>query len=94
MWAFCDIVSLCDPANPYQRRPTGADATATVGQLQLEFDLPDEWHLLVPGKYQLTLRIAAANAPPICKVVEFTRDGKWTPVDESMRRDYLDVSLV
>jgi len=96
MWAFCDIVSLCDPANQYQRRPAGMPAhpaPITVGQLQLEFDLPDEWQLLAPGTYQLTLRIGAANAAPICKVLEFTHDGRWTPDDPAMRRDYLDVSL-
>jgi hypothetical protein len=96
MWAFCDIVGLCDPANPYQRRPAGTPphpAPITVGQLQLEFDLPDEWQLLAPGTYQLTLRIGAANAAPICKVVKFTHDGRWTQDDVAMRRDYLDVSL-
>jgi hypothetical protein len=93
MWAFCDIVSLCDPANTYQRRPTNTPATETVGQLQLEFDLPDEWHLLARGTYRLTLRIAAANASPICKIVEFTHDGTWTQDDVAMRRDHLVVSL-
>jgi hypothetical protein len=93
MWAFCDIVSLCDPANPYQRRPAGAAATETVGQLQLEFDLPDEWHLLAPGAYRLTLKIGAANAEPIDRIVEFTHDGIWTQNDVAMRRDHLVVSL-
>ena len=93
MWAFCDILSLCDPANPYQRRPAGAAATETVGQLQLEFDLPDEWHLLAPGTYQLTLKIGAANAEPIDRIVEFTHDGIWTQNDVAMRRDHLVVSL-
>jgi len=39
------------------------------------------------------LRIGAANAAPICKVVEFTHDGRWTQDDVAMRRDYLNVSL-
>src|SRR5260370_42664692 len=62
MWAFCDIVSLCDPANPYQRRPTGMAATLTVGQLQLEFDLPNEWHLLVSRPSGLTFKYELRNA--------------------------------
>ncbi len=97
MSAFCDIVGLCDPANPYQRRPTGTPAypaLVTVGQLQLEFDLADEWHLLAPGTYLLTLRVGGANCEPIDQTVEFTHDGRWTPVDRDMRRDYLAVSLV
>jgi hypothetical protein len=92
MWAFCDIVSFCDPENTYQRRPTGADPAETVGKLQLEFDLPSEWHLLIPGTYQLTLRIGAANVAPIDRIVEFTHDGKWAP-DDIMRRNHLAVSL-
>ena len=93
MWAFCDIVSLCDPANTYQRLPTGTPATETVGQLQLEFDLPDEWHLLASGTYRLTLKIGAANAEPIDKIFEFKHDGIWTSNDVAMRRDHLVVSL-
>ena len=38
----------------------------------------------------LTLRIGAANAAPIGKVVEFTHDGRWTLDDMAMRRDYLE----
>jgi hypothetical protein len=93
MWAFCDIVSLCAPANTYQRLPTGTPATETVGQLQLEFDLPDEWHLLASGTYRLTLKIGAANAEPIDKIFEFKHDGIWTSNDVAMRRDHLVVSL-
>ncbi len=93
MSAFCDIISLCDPANPHQRRPTGASANVTIGQLQLEFELPDEWILLTPGTYRLTLRIAAANVEPIDRTIEFTHSGNWTADDPAMRRDELGVSL-
>lgn len=96
MSAFCDIIALCDPANPYQRRPAGMPASSapvTVGQLQMEFDPAEEWHLLVPGTYRLTLRIGAANVEPIDRIVEFTHDGRWTEEDIAMRRDYLGVSL-
>jgi hypothetical protein len=93
MWAFCDIVSFCNPENSYQRRPGGANPAETVGQLELEFDLPDdEWQLLAPDTYQLTLRIGGANVTPLDKIVEFTH-GKWSPDDGTMRRNYLAVSL-
>jgi hypothetical protein len=94
MSAFCDIVSLCDPGNPYQRRPTSTPAGVTVGQLQLEFDLADEWHLLAPGAYLLILRIAAANVEPIDGAVAFTHTGTWTPDEVEMRRDSLAISVV
>jgi hypothetical protein len=93
MWAFCDIVSFFHPGNPYQRRPADANPAETVGKLELEFDLPSEWHLLAPGTYQLTLRIGGANVAPIDRIVEFAHDGKWTDDDEAMRRNHLAVSL-
>lgn len=93
MSAFCDLISLCDPANPHQRRPTGASTNTTTGQLQLEFELPDEWVLLTPGTYRLTLRIAAANVSPFDQTLQFTHSGNWTPDDVAMRRDELGVAL-
>jgi hypothetical protein len=93
MWAFCDIMSLCDPGNPYERRPTGANPAETVGKIELEFDLPDdEWQLLAPDTYQLTLRIGGANSAPVDQIIEFTH-GKWSDDDGIMRRSYLAVSL-
>jgi hypothetical protein len=97
MSAFSDIIALSDPDNDYQRRPTGTPrhpAPVTVGQLQLEFDIADEWHLLAPGTYRLTLRIAAANAKAIDRVVEFSHTGAWVQDDAIMRRNNLGVSLV
>ncbi len=93
MSAFCDVVGLCDPANPHQRKPTGTPPNTTVGQLQLEVDPYTESHLLSPGTYRLTLRIAAANVEPIDKVFEFTHTGTWLQNDDNMRRDCLGVSL-
>ncbi len=93
MGAFCDIVSLSDPANPYQGRPTGAQPNATVGQLQLEVEPSNQSHLLAPGTYRLTLRIAAANVHPVDKVFVFKHTGGWLPNDAEMRPDCLGVSL-
>jgi hypothetical protein len=93
MSAFCDIVSISNPANPFWRRPTDVPEGQTVGHLQLEFDLHDEWRLLTPGTYQLTLRIGGANVEPINRIIEFTHDGSWTQDDQAMRRDHLDVSI-
>ena len=94
MSAFCDVVSLCDPVNPHHRKPAGTAVNTTVGQLQLEVDPLTDSHLLVPGKYRLTLRIAAANAKPIDKIFEFTHTGAWLGNDADMRRECLGVSLL
>jgi hypothetical protein len=93
MAAFCDIVSLCDPANPYQRKPVGVPPNTTVGQLHLEVEPLTESHLLAPGTYRLTLRIAGANVKPIDKTFVFTHTGTWMQDDAKMRRDCLAVSL-
>jgi hypothetical protein len=93
MSSFCDVVALCDPSNPLQRRPANALPTVTIGQLQLEVDPFTDGHLLTPGTYRLFLRIAAANVEPIDMVIEFTHTGAWIPDDATMRRDCLAVSL-
>jgi hypothetical protein len=93
MAAFCDVVSLCDPANPHQRRPPGAPASSPIGQLQLEIDPFTGAHLLSQGTYRLTLRIAAANVEPTEMVFEFKHTGGWLQDDAAMRRDCLAVSL-
>lgn len=93
MSSFCDAIALCDPGNPCQRRPTGTLLTVTIGQLQLEVEPFTDWHLLTPGTYRLTLRVAAANAEPIDSILEFKHTGAWMPDDPAMRRDCLGVSL-
>ena len=93
MGAFCDIVALCDPVNPHQRKPSGTPPNVTVGQLQLEVDPFTDSHLLSPGTYRLILRIAAANVEPIDKTIEFTHTGTWMLDDAAMRRDCLGVAL-
>jgi hypothetical protein len=94
MSAFCDIVALFDPANPHQRRPVSTPPNATVGHLELEVEPFTDSHLLPPGTYRLSLRIAAANAEPIDKIIEFTHSGIWLEDDAEMRRECLGVSLI
>ena len=93
MAAFCDVLGLSEPSNPYQARPKGTSADATVGQLQLEVDPFSGFHLLPPGKYRLTLLLAAANVKPAKKIFEFEHTGQWIENEEDMRRDCLSVSL-
>jgi hypothetical protein len=91
MGAFCDIVAICNPENPFWGKPEGTSANTTVGQLQLEAFTGAE--MLAPGTYRLTLRIAAANVEPIDKIFTFGHTGTWLQDDAAMRRDCLDVSL-
>jgi hypothetical protein len=93
MSSFCDIVTLRDP-HGYQRRPAGAPDNLTIGLLELEFYPGEEWHLLTPGTYRISLKIGAANAAPIDRTIEFTHTGAWTNDDALMQRDFLDVKLI
>jgi hypothetical protein len=86
MATFCDIVALCDPANPnprFQRQQPAATPPINLAELQLEAFTT--CNLLSPGTYQLTLRIAAANAKPIDKTLEFTHTGSRLTVAPSRK---------
>jgi len=93
MPALCDIIALCDPANPHWPTPANTPPNTTVGRLQLEVDLPPEFHALRPGTWKLILRIAAANAKPTVKTLLFSHTGEWMQNDDEMRRLCLRVSL-
>ena len=93
MSALCDVIALSDPANPHWPKPSNTPPNTTVGRLQLEVDLPPEFHSLRPGSWKLTLRIGAANAKPIEKTLLFSHTGEWRQNDVDMRRECLRVSL-
>lgn len=93
MAAFCDVVAICDPAaNRHWPLPTSTPPSTTLAVLQLEAETRDR--VLGPGRYQLTLRIAAANVRPIERAFEFSHTGVWDPNDDLMRQNQLTVSLV
>ncbi len=94
MPAFCDIIALCDPANPVWPKLANTSSNTTVGSLQLEVPLPPEFHTIRPGSWKLTLRIGAANAKPIEKTLLFSHTGEWRQNDQDMRRECLRVSLL
>jgi len=93
MPALCDIIAISDPANPHWQIPANIPANTTVGTLQLEVELPPEFHGLRPGSWKLLLRIGAANATPIERTLLFSHTGEWRQNDADMRRECLRVSL-
>ncbi len=93
MSALCDIIAMSNPANPHWPRLAGTPAGVTVGRLQFEVELPSEFHSLKPGSWRLTLSIAAANAKPTVKTLQFSHTGEWRQNDADMRRECLRVSL-
>lgn len=95
MGAFCDVIALCDPANPTRAVPPGTlqSTPQTIAELQLEVAPFTGSHLLVPGTYKLLLRIAAANALPVQKTFHLTHTGTWMRDDVDMRRDGIGLAL-
>jgi hypothetical protein len=77
MGRHCDLGSISDPSNPTQPLLLGLDKEQVSLDLALEVFPYTQSHRLIPGCYQLELRIAAANAKPIVKVIEITFTGRW-----------------
>ena len=49
------------------------------------------YHILPPGRYKLTIRVAAENHPPIETDFDFEFTGEWYDGEEAMRRDGLRI---
>lgn len=93
MSALCDVICLCDPKNPYWTQHQPMLKGKTIGQLQLEVNLPEEYQILRPGVWKLTIQIAAANATPVKKILTFSHTGEWLDNDAEMREKCLMISL-
>jgi hypothetical protein len=61
--------------------------------LDLEVKPGSQGHLVKPGTYQLELRIAAANARPVIKQLEFTCTGKWFDDETDMFREGIGLNI-
>jgi hypothetical protein len=96
MGRHCDLGHLVDPSF---RKDVGDDLptvpdTDTVLALELEIQPNTRSHLVAPGVYHLTLRVAAANCPPSTYVLELTLTGKWFDDETRMFTDGLGLKLL
>jgi hypothetical protein len=97
MGKHCDLAHVIDPA--LRRKLGGAEETiplteGTIFSLDLEVKPGSRGHLVKPGTYRLELRIAAANARPVTKYLEFTCTGTWFNNEQDMFRDGIRLNLV
>jgi hypothetical protein len=92
----CDLLSVSDPANPTDHpQPEYQDfAGRCVGTLQLEVVPGGGRNRLVPGNYTIEIRIGAANARPVTRLVKINLTGRWSANPDIMFRDHFGVSLV
>jgi len=89
MGKHCDLGHIVDPKD---RKDLGQDLQGvppnqTVLGLDLEVQPNTLSHLLQPGVYHLTVRIAASNANPVTKVIELNHTGDWFPGEQRMFSD-------
>lgn len=96
MGRHCDLGKVVDPS--FRKEvgydlPTLAD-NETVLALDLEVQPNTRSHLVSPGVYHLTLRVAGANCPPRTHVLELTLTGKWFADEPRMFTDGLGIKLL
>lgn len=80
MGKHCDVAHVVDPQyrralNEDLQNVPPSDTIVALNQEALPNTLN---HLLQKGKYQLHLRIAAANCDPVEKVITFVNSGTWS----------------
>ncbi len=81
---FCNIGHIIDPAQRANFAQDNEDLPGLGQQtailsLDLEARPNHGIHLLRPGKYRLTIQLAAANHKPVTKVLEIDVIGGWYP---------------
>jgi hypothetical protein len=96
MGKHCDIGHVVNPNNRRDWREDlpGLAATSTVLALALEVPVSTLSYLLAPGTCRLELRVAAANSPPITKVLELTLTGNWSDDPQIMFRDGISMRIL
>jgi hypothetical protein len=100
MEKHCDLAHILDPAN----RRFGGEAEnspklslpsdKTILSLDLQVKPLTYSHLIGPGRYRLTLVIAAANTQPTTKVLEINVTGDWHDDEAQMLRDGIGVTIL
>jgi len=96
MGKHCDVGHISSPASLRELREDHPEATPgqTVMALDLEVQPNTKTHLIPPGKYVLTLRIAGANCTPITQHLEITITGEWHNDQGRMFRDGVGILMV
>jgi hypothetical protein len=96
--SYCDLAHISDPGHKailQEDLPDiVTDATIPVLALELEAKPFSKGHLLEPGVYRLSLKLAASNYAPHDCVVEVDFKGKWIQDEEKMLSDGVGIRLL
>jgi hypothetical protein len=96
MGKHCDLGHIVDPRFRRDVREDlpGVPGNETIVALDLEVQPKTFTHLIPPGVYQLQLRVAAANCPPVTRTIELTITGKWFGEQAQMFSDGLGIRMI
>jgi hypothetical protein len=93
MGKHCDLAHIIDPSHrvPANCNIAGLDPKATVLAFEVEAKGNVPTHLVEPGVYRLTLRIAGANCRPVEATVDINHTGNWHPSQSEMFKEGIGV---
>jgi hypothetical protein len=97
MGKHCDLAHIADPAQRHLLREDAPKLGLTVQQTSMAFDLTavpnHRGHIVGPGKYRLSILVAAENARPIERTVAISLRGSWYADEAQMLRDGVGVTV-
>jgi hypothetical protein len=95
MGKHCDVAHVTDPAGRTAMREDrpGLQGGATALAFDVDRVPNHRGHIVGPGQYQLDILVAAENARPIARTVEFSLSGTWYADEERMLRDGVGVRV-
>jgi hypothetical protein len=84
MGKHCDLAAISDPSNPTLAPLPGLPKGQVSLDLALEVFPFTQSHRLVPGTYELHLKVAAGNRKPVLHRVKVTFSGQWFTKETNM----------
>jgi hypothetical protein len=96
MGRHCDLLHILEPARRLSvgwPLPQGTPDGSTLVELDLQFKSNTMSHLLLPGEYEIDVKLAAANARPVSIVVEVHLKGAWYDSEDKMFSDGLGIRV-
>ena len=83
---FCDLAHIADPSKKSVTGESLPEVSATEAVLGLDVEAIGALgrHLLKPGTYKFSLKLAASNHPPLDCTLEVFFPGKWFDDEEKM----------
>jgi hypothetical protein len=93
MGKYCDLACISDPTNPMlQPLPDVVAGQATL-DLWVEVFPSDQGNRLSPNEYELEIKTAGSNCPPMTHHISLNLKGQWFADEKKMFSDGVGVHL-